>query len=107
MQSAPGFRAMALAIGIAITGLVPASLTAQSDSVMGSDSVISLGPRLSLAAVIARTALYSPTLDSASGTVRTSRSAQRVALGAYLPSVAATGMAGRSNQGVASTTTAT
>ena len=107
MQFAPGFRAMALAIGIAITGLVPSSLTAQSDSVMGSDSVIPLGPRLSLAAVIARTALYSPTLDSASGTVRTSRSAQRVALGAYLPSVAATGMAGRSNQGVASTTTAT
>jgi outer membrane protein TolC len=72
-----------------------------------SDSGTSLGPRLSLAAVIARAALYSPALDSASGTVRTSRSAQRVALGAYLPSVAATGLAGRSNQGIPSTTVVT
>lgn len=109
-------RLRALALAVAITAAGPAPLPAQQsaagDSVMVthvSDSAIYLGPRLSLTAVILRTAAYSPGLDSAAGTVRTSRSTRRVAVGAYLPSVAATGMAGRSDQGVASagTTTAT
>jgi outer membrane protein len=65
-----------------------------------SDSGISLGPRLSLATVIAQTMRHNPGLDSASGFVRTAQSAQRVALGAYLPSLAVNALAGRSDQSV-------
>ena len=68
------------------------------------DSGTSLGPRLPLDTVIALTMRYSPGLDSASGLVRTARSAQRVALGAYLPSVALNALVGRSDQSVASAT---
>ena len=103
----------ALALGIA--AVWPAWLVAQGrDSVQATavtvaqppmpDSEAALGPRLPLETVIARTMAYSPTLASASGFVRTSRSAQRVAWGAYLPTVTASALAGRSNQGVASVT---
>ena len=68
------------------------------------DSGDSLGPRLSLATVIALTMRHHPGLDSASGFVRTARSAQRVALGAYLPSVSLNALVGRSDQSVASAT---
>jgi outer membrane protein len=69
------------------------------------DSEPPLGPRLPLETVIARTMAYSPTLASASGFLRTAQSAQRVAWGAYLPTVSASALAGRSNQGVASVAT--
>jgi outer membrane protein len=101
----------ALALGIA--AVCPAWLTAQGrDTVQATavvaaqlpapDSETALGPRLPLETVIARTMAYSPTLAGASGFVRTARSAQRVAWGAYLPTVSASALAGRSNQGVAS-----
>jgi len=104
----------ALALGIA--AVWPAWLAAQGrDTVQATavvaaqppapDSETALGPRLPLETVIARTMAYSPTLASASGFVRTARSAQRVAWGAYLPTVSASALAGRSNQGVASVST--
>jgi outer membrane protein len=102
---------LAFAVGIAAAG--PSSLTAQSGDegvavtamVPGSDSGVALGPRLSLVTVIAQTTRHSPAWTSASGTVRTARSAERVAVGAYLPSVALNALAGRSDQSVTSNTT--
>jgi outer membrane protein TolC len=70
-----------------------------------SDSAMPLGPRLSLATVISQTMAHSPIYASAAGTVRTALSAQRVALGAYLPTVSTSAIAGRSNQGIASNST--
>ena len=63
------------------------------------DSGTSVGPRLPLDTAIARTLLNNPALVSATGTVHTARSAERVALGAYLPAVSLNSMAGRSDQG--------
>ncbi len=60
-----------------------------------------LGPRMSLATVIEQTTLHSPDIVAANGAVRTSRSAQRVAIGNYLPDVSLNGIAVRSNQVVA------
>jgi outer membrane protein TolC len=71
------------------------------------DSAEPLGPRLSLATVISQTLAHSPTYASASGMVRTSLSAQRVALGNYLPFVTASAISARSDQGVVSNTTTT
>ncbi len=65
------------------------------------DSGAPVGPRLSMERVIALTLAHSPGYDSASGMVRTSRSSQRVAWGAYLPIVEASALAGRSDQGLA------
>jgi outer membrane protein len=115
------YRATALAVGVAAGR--PAWAAAQgADSVRAAvadtahptaamvparaapDSGIPLGPRLSLATVIERTMRYNPGLDSASGVVRTARSAQRVALGAFLPSVAANALVARSNQSIATAT---
>ena len=101
----------ALLLGMA--AIWPARVGAQRPDTVGAGAVLtaqppvsgtepSFGPRLPLETVIARTMAYSPTLASASGFVRTSRSAQRVAWGAYLPTVSASALAGRSNQGVAS-----
>jgi outer membrane protein TolC len=88
-------------VGIAIAvGLCrPGALVAQvGDSVQ-------LGTRLSLSLVIAQTLHHSPAWASASGSVRTARSAERVALGGYLPSVALNAVAGRSDQSVTGSTT--
>jgi outer membrane protein len=54
-----------------------------------------------MATVIAQTLAHSPNYATASGTVRTSRSFERVALGQYLPTVLTSAMAGRSDQGIA------
>ena len=104
------FRAVALTVAIAAT--VRSSVSAQSqerDSAVVAlmpqgDSATTVGPRLPLATVISRTMRYSPTLAGASGTVRTARSAELVAKGAYLPSVAVNALAGRSDQSVTSNT---
>jgi outer membrane protein len=66
-----------------------------------------VGPRLPMATVIARTLAHSPVYDTASGTVRTSRSFERVALGQFLPTVTASALAARSDQTFGSVTTAT
>ena len=113
------YRAAALAIGLAAsrpawaagqradTVRASAPDTAHATGAIvaaraASDSGTSLGPRLSLATVIAQTMRHNPGLDSASGFVRTAQSAQRVALGAYLPSVAVNALAGRSDQSIPS-----
>lgn len=67
------------------------------------DSLESVGPRLSLDTVIIRALEYSPTFANATGDVRRTRSAQRVARGAYLPSVSSTGIALIGNQQLNST----
>ena len=67
------------------------------------DSLELLGPRLSLDTVIKRALEYSPTYASATGEVRKTRSAERVARGAYLPSLSTTGIALIGNQQVTST----
>jgi outer membrane protein TolC len=101
------------ALALVIAAVWPAWLaaqgrdTVQSTAVLAAqppapDSVTAVGPRLPLETVIAQTMAHSPTLASASGFVRTARSAQRVAWGAYLPTVSASALAGRSDQGVAS-----
>lgn len=86
-------------MGVAIAAAGSSSLAAQADS------GIALGPRLSLATVIAQTIRHSPAWVSASGSVRNARSAERVALGAYLPSMALNALAGRSDQSVTGSTT--
>ena len=113
------YRAAALAIGLAAsrpawaagqradTVRASAPDTAHATGAIvaaraASDSGTSLGPRLSLATVIAQTMRHNPGLDSSSGFVRTAQSAQRVALGAYLPSVAVNALAGRSDQSIPS-----
>lgn len=113
------YRAIALAIGLAAVrpawaaaqradaARATAADTAHPTAAMVparavSDSVMALGPRLSLATVIAQTMRHAPGLDSASGFVRTARSNQRVALGAFLPFVSANALVARSNQSIAS-----
>ncbi|MEA2722917.1 MAG: outer membrane protein, partial [Gemmatimonadales bacterium] len=86
-------------MGAAITVVSFTSLAAQADS------GLALGPRLSLATVIAQTIRHSPAWVSASGSVRDAHSAERVAVGAYLPSVALNALAGRSDQSVTSNIT--
>lgn len=100
-------------VAIAAAGTSP--LTAQvqeggyavSMTVPHSDSATTLGPRLSLATIIAQTMRYSPALAGASGTVRAARSADLVALGAYLPSVALNALTSRSDQTSTSSGTTT
>lgn len=95
-------------VALGVGGRPVASAAQQPDSVPSLAAPADLGPRLPLATVIARTMLYRPGLDSASGFVRTARSAQRVALGAFLPSVSASALAARSDQSIPTpTTTAT
>ena len=104
------FRSRAFAVVIAAVG--PSSLTGQVGESRASitarvpepDSTMVLGPRLSLALIIAQTLRHSPDFASASGSVRTGHSGERLALGAYLPSVALNALAGRSDQTSASGT---
>jgi outer membrane protein len=107
------FRAIALASALAggrpagVAGQRPDSVpvtAAMSARPPVPDSGTSVGARLPLDTVIARTLLNSPALVSATGSERTARSAERVALGAYLPAVSLNSMAGRSDQGVAGAT---
>jgi hypothetical protein len=86
-------------VGVAIAAAGSSSLAAQADS------GIVLGPRLSLATVIAQTIRHSPAWVSASGSVWNARAAERVAVGAYLPTVALNALAGRSDQSVTGNTT--
>jgi outer membrane protein TolC len=102
-----------LALAVGILAAHPYGLTAQSrdqDTAFSAmvprpDSALPLGPRLSLSAVILETIRHSPDWASASGSVRTARSAERVSIGAYLPSVAVNAISGRSDQSVAGNTT--
>ena len=57
-----------------------------------------LGPRLSLASVVARTVAYSPGVVGAQGAVRDAAALRRVALGTYLPSLSLISSAGWSDQ---------
>ena len=60
-----------------------------------------LGPRLSLETVVARTLAHSPGVAGAQGAVRDAAALRRVALGAYLPTVALNSSAGWSDQSLA------
>src|SRR4051794_27259263 len=94
---------LALALGL-VTSLPAASLAQRRDTMpiptapgrqgTAPDSATALGPRLPLATVIARTLTHSPAVAGARGTVRDASAARRVAVGAYLPSLALTSVAG-------------
>src|SRR2546430_9946402 len=60
-----------------------------------------LGPRLSLETVVARTLAHSPGVAGAQGAVRDAAALRRVALGAYLPTVALNSSAGWTDQSLA------
>src|SRR6266850_1721052 len=100
-----------VALVAVLSGGRPAMLAAQQpDSAVApeaarpapADSGSASGPRLTLAAVIARTIAYSPDVARASGATHSAMSAQRVALGAYLPRLTLNSLAGRSDQSLGS-----
>jgi outer membrane protein len=66
------------------------------------DSAVKLGPRLPLETIIAQTLAHSPSVAGAVGAVRTTSAAQRVAIGAYLPSLALTSTATSTDQSAGS-----
>jgi outer membrane protein len=68
------------------------------------DTAMSLGPCLSLETIIARTLAHSPAVATAVGTSRDATAAQRVAIGAYLPSVFLNAISGKSNQSLGTAT---
>jgi outer membrane protein len=92
-------------LGVAIAAAGTSSLAAQTLQRDSAVTATDLGPRLALVEAIALTTGHSPEWASASGSVQTARSSQRVALGAYLPSVALNAMAGRSDQTPVGSTT--
>ena len=71
------------------------------------ETTTTFGPCLSLQTIIARTLANSPTMAGAVGTARDATAAQRVAIGAYLPSVVLNGVTGKSNQTVSTTASTT
>jgi outer membrane protein TolC len=123
MPSAPSDRVRAgsialraLAMALALVVWLPATgagqqcgatvaATTQVDGRAASDTRVRLGPCLSLETIIARTLAHSPAVASAVGTARDATAAQRVAYGAYLPSVVLNGITGKSNQSISTTTT--
>jgi outer membrane protein TolC len=71
------------------------------------DTTVDLGPCLPLETIIARTLAHSPIVANASGAVRDAAAARRVAIGAYFPTLFLNGIAGKTNQIVTTTTSAT
>ena len=90
-------RLLAAAGAVALGAAAPSALGAQEADSTG-------GPRLSLAVVISQTLRHSPAWASASGNVRAARSAELVAVGAYLPNLSLDALAGRSDQTAAGST---
>jgi outer membrane protein TolC len=96
-------RRPALLSALALIGFVPARGIGQQPMV-AADTVsdtASLGPRLSLETVVARTLAHNPGVASAQGAVRDAAALRRVTLGAYLPSVFLNSSAGWSDQSLA------
>lgn len=105
-----------VALIVVLSGGWPAVIAAQQpDSAVvrgvlrpaAGDGGAAIGPRLSLGTVIARTIANSPDVARASGAVHTATSAQRVALGAYLPSLTLNSLAGQTDQSLASASVVT
>jgi outer membrane protein len=71
------------------------------------DTVLGLGPRVSLETVIARWLVYSPTVAIASGVVRDAWANRLVTVGAYLPTLTLNSVNGYSNQIINTGTSAT
>jgi outer membrane protein len=104
--------ALALAIGFVVClpaagagqqcGAIPVATVADGRGVP--DTVVSLGPCLSLGTIIAQTLAHSPSVASAVGSVRDASATRLVAVGAYLPTLALNSIAGWSNQVIGTTT---
>jgi outer membrane protein TolC len=75
------------------------------DTLVGPDTVLQLGPRLSLQTVIARWLAYSPTLALAAGVQRDAWANRLVTVGAYLPTLTLNSINGYSNQIISTGTT--
>ena len=107
-------RALAIAL-VACLPAVSASqqpgstslVTSAMDASTRRDTTQTLGPRLSLETIIARTLVHSPAVAGAVGAVRDASAARLAAVGAYLPSLVLTGITGRSNQSATTTGSAT
>ncbi|MDB4889875.1 MAG: hypothetical protein JWL61_1730 [Gemmatimonadetes bacterium] len=90
-------RPPALALALCLMACLPATAACQQWAVE-SDTTLVLGPRLSLETIIAQTLAHSPSVAGAMGAVRTTSAAQRVAMGAYLPTLALSSTAASTNQ---------
>jgi outer membrane protein TolC len=71
------------------------------------DTTAGLGPCLPLETIVARTLAHSPAVAGAVGTARNATAAQRVAVGAYLPSLVLNGITGKSSQSATTSATGT
>src|SRR2546422_9558427 len=100
----PGLWRLALIFALAWLACLPAPSAGQQPMVgvdTASDTA-TYGVRLSLETVVARTLAHSPGVAAAQGAVRDAAALRRVALGAYLPSVALNSSAGWTDQSLAS-----
>jgi len=89
-------RATGSLIAVLLTG--PALALEAQDTAA---DTATLGPRLSLETVVARTLAHSPGVAGAQGAVRDAAALRRVTLGAYLPTVALNSSAGWTDQSLA------
>src|SRR2546425_6822114 len=100
----PGLWRLALIFALAWLACLPAPSAGQQPMVgvdTASDTA-TYGVRLSLETVVARTLAHSPGVAAAQGAVRDAAALRRVALGAYLPTVALNSSAGWTDQSLAS-----
>jgi len=100
----PGLWRLALIFAFALLACLPAPSAGQQPMVgvdTASDTA-TYGVRLSLETVVARTLAHSPGVAAAQGAVRDAGALRRVALGAYLPTVALNSSAGWTDQSLAS-----
>jgi outer membrane protein len=91
---------VALVVALAM-GLPASALSQQMGAV--TDSGSTLGPRLSLETIVAQTLSHSPNVVGATSAVRTASAARRVAVGAFLPSLALSSIGGWSDQSAVTT----
>ncbi len=97
-------RRPALWFALALNALLPGRGVGQQPIAVDTASgAATLGPRLSLETVVARTLANSPGMAGAQGAVRDAAALRRVTLGAYLPSVALNSSAGWTDQSLATT----
>ena len=96
-------RRPALWFALALIALLPGrGIGQQPIAVDTASDTATLGPRLSLETVVARTLAHSPVMVGAQGAVRDAAALRRVTLGAYLPSVSLNSSAGWTDQSLAS-----
>jgi outer membrane protein len=96
----------ALALVAVLVGGLPAWGACQG-ATAAPDTAAYLGPRLTLETIVARTLLYSPTVANAQGMLRDAAAARRVAaVGAYLPTLFLSGLAGKTTQSASTSSSA-